>query len=253
MNNIKIFTILFSISFLGFVVTANAYVASSSNYRIDKHSVNMGGLDTSSSSSYLLKDTIGETGTGTSSSATYKMRAGYRQMEEGYLSMSAESSISLSPDISGLTGGSATGEGTWTVSTDSATGYNMTIRTTTSPAMQSGANNFADYTPVVVGTPDHSWAIGSANSEFGFSPYNSASQVDKYKNNGTSCNTGSGVTDEKCWYGLSTTNETVVDRSSRTSAGGDDTVINFQAEVNTSGSQTAGSYTATVEVTAISN
>ncbi|MCI0479447.1 hypothetical protein L0Y59_02785 [Candidatus Uhrbacteria bacterium] len=51
----------------------------SANYRVDWDSVNSGGDDTSSSTSYWMRDTIGEQAVGFSSSTNYAIRAGYRQ------------------------------------------------------------------------------------------------------------------------------------------------------------------------------
>ena len=50
----------------------------STNYQINWDSVNVGGLDTSSSATYLLRDTGGEFGLGSMSSSTYAIDAGYR-------------------------------------------------------------------------------------------------------------------------------------------------------------------------------
>ncbi len=233
---------------------AFAYVMGSSNFRMQKDSMNISGTEDSASANYKIRDTVGEVGTGELQSASYVMHAGYRQMEEIYLAMTAPSTITLTPTIGGIVGGTASGNGTWNVKTDSEAGYNLNIRATATPAMQSGNDSFADYTPSTAGVPDFDWDISTANSEFGFSPYNANSQVGKYKNNGVNCNIGSNITDGQCWYGLSTNDEQVVNKTSRTAIAGDDTKINFQAEVNSSGSfQTAGTYTATVEVTAISN
>ena len=233
---------------------ALAYVMGSSNFRMQKDSINTGGTENSTSTSYKIRDTVGEVGTGESQSTSYVMHAGYRQMEEVYIAITAPATIALTPTIGGLAGGAATGNGTWTVKTDAEAGYNLNVRATATPAMQSEDDSFADYTPAGAGTPDYDWGLAGANSEFGFSPYNTAGQINKYKNNDSNCNTGANVTDEQCWYGLTTSNEQIVNRTSRTTTTGDDTKINFQAEVNTSGGfQTAGNYTATVEVTAVSN
>ena len=234
-------------------LTVSAYVMDSSNYRMEKDSINIGGTEDSTSSNYQLRDTMGEVGTGQLESANYLLQAGYRQMDEVYLSISTPGPITLAPNIGGVTGGSATGNGTWTVKTDSPAGYYLSIRATSSPAMQSSSASFADYTPASAGTPDYSWNILSADSEFGFSPYNASSQIAKYKNNDSDCNAGSNITDEKCWYGLATVDEQIANKASRTDIVGEETKINFKAEVNTSALQTAGTYTATVVVTAVSN
>jgi len=243
------------ITLLFFAFSANAYVRSSSNYRIDKDSINTGGTEDSSSANYNLRDTIGESGTGESQSANYIMQAGYRQMDEVYLTISVSpATITLTPNIGGLTGGTANGNGTWTIKTDNAAGYNLNIKASTSPALHFGANNFVDYTPASAATPDYNWSLAGVNSEFGFSPYNSASQVAKFKNDNSNCDTGSNITDSQCWFGLTTTNEQIVDKTSRTTTAGEDTKINFRAEVNSSaGFQIAGNYIATIVVTAVSN
>ena len=50
----------------------------STNYQINWDSINVGGLDTASSASYLLRDGIGEFGLGSMSSSSYAIDSGYR-------------------------------------------------------------------------------------------------------------------------------------------------------------------------------
>ena len=66
---------LITISLLSSASITLAYVASSTNYRIQADSVNGGGL-LSTSTSYRVEDTLGEAGVGTSSSATFSLKAG---------------------------------------------------------------------------------------------------------------------------------------------------------------------------------
>ena len=248
----KIIKIVILISGLALGISARAYVMESSSYRIEKDSVNSGGLDTSTSTNYSLADTIGEAGTGPSGSTNFNIYAGYRQMAETYLTLTAPAgNIALSPDLGGVSGGTANGNGTWTVETDNLAGYTLSIKATSSPALVSETSSFADYTPVAAGTPDYDWGLASANSEFGFSPYNASSQIDKFKNDGGDCAIGANISDGQCWYGLSTSNETIVNRSSYTDTDGEDTKINFRAEIG--GLQAAGTYTASMVVTAVSN
>jgi hypothetical protein len=60
------------------VGAVSAYVAESSNYRIQSDSVNFGG-GLGSSDNYNIEDTAGELGTGYSNSGTYYSHAGYQQ------------------------------------------------------------------------------------------------------------------------------------------------------------------------------
>lgn len=244
--------IIYALVSLG--ATASAYVRSSANYRLQSDSVNSGGTDESVSASYKAWDTIGEIGTGVGSSANYTMSAGYRQMEDYYLSMTVSPDLALLPSLQGLSGGIASSTGTWTVMTDCPCGYSLSIRATGSPALRSGVNSFADYTPGTANIPDLEWNIAAANSEFGYSPYNALSQAAKFKNDGGECNAGSSADQEKCWLNLGTTNETIANKQSRTSVAGEDTDITFRAEINSSGgAQVSGTYSAAVVVTAICN
>lgn len=59
---------------------ALAYVMSSTNYRIERDSINFSG-SRSTASSYYLESTLGEAGTGIGLSALYKLLAGYQQNE----------------------------------------------------------------------------------------------------------------------------------------------------------------------------
>src|SRR3989339_787621 len=54
-------------------------IMTSTNYQIQWDAVGVGGLDTSSSATYILRDIVGDLAVGASSSTTYQLDAGYRQ------------------------------------------------------------------------------------------------------------------------------------------------------------------------------
>lgn len=250
----KLTSAIFAITFFFAASAVSAYVASSTNYRLESDSINVGGEETSTSTNYNLHDTIGEVGTGELSGTTYKVYAGYRQMvagEAASLSLTAPASISLTPAINRANGGEASGNATWTVTTTSV-GYTLKIKSSTNPALKSGSNSFSNYTTSAAGTADYEWHLGGETAEFGFSPYNSVSQTSRYKNNGALCGSGGNASDGFCWYGLSLSDETIANRSSATAAGGENTKINFKAAATAGGVET-GSYTATIIITAVSN
>jgi len=250
----KLIFLIIAITFLpAFSEQAIAFVRSSPNYYMESDSLNSGGSDLSSSTNYKLKDTIGEAGSGISSSTNYINNAGYRQMESSYLALSVINSLTLSPDISGVSGGTADALGIWTVMTDAASGYNLSVRTNTNPSLKSGSYTVADYTANTSTIPDFDWNVSSVASEFGYSPYNSSNLVQKFKNNGVNCNIGSSATDGKCWLNASTTDTMIVRSTSRTNISGDDTTIHFRATVGDSYTQLPGVYTATVYLTAVVN
>lgn len=229
----------------------SSYVMGSTNYRIDVDSVNSGGLDVSTSTNYGLIDTVGEIATGFSSSTNFNIYAGYRQM------LSAEATISISDaanvnlgSINGLTGGSATGQSEWLVTTDSPSGYSLSIKASTNPALKSSISSFADYTPAG-SDPDYSFSIATTASEFGYSPEGS-DIIGRYKDNGTICNAGTSDASDKCWDAFSTTDNQISASGSSNYPTGATTTVKYRAQVGTSKIQDSGSdYSATITVTAI--
>ena len=243
---------LVAIIFLPSLSNILAYTMGSTNYRIQSDSLNAGGIDVGSSTGYKLQDTIGEMATGDSASTTYKLKAGYRQMQEITISLSSPGDVTMSPAINGVTGGTGNGSASWTTTTDDPAGYTLKIKAGTDPALKYNSYSFADYTPVGA-IPDYSWLIDSADSEFGFTP-EGTDIVAKYKDNGLdTCGTGSDTTTDKCWYGFSTTDETVSRSSSSNSPSGVATTVKFKAQSGSAHLQLEGDYTATITVTAIAN
>jgi hypothetical protein len=227
---------------------AFAYVSSSTNYRIQLDSINMGG-GLSTSTSYRVEDTLGESGVGTSSSATYQIKAGYQQMREVYIAITAPADITLTPSILSVGGGTGNGSAVWTVTTDNEAGYTMNIRASTSPALVSGANTFANYVPAAA-DPDFTFTTPAAASRFGFTP-EGTDIVQKFKDNGTTCNTGALDTASACWFPLLTTTETVVTRTSSNHPSGTQTTVRFRAVSGASNVQPIGSYGATSTLTVL--
>lgn len=248
-NHLKLLMVVLASFFVA--TQAGAYVASSTNYRIEADSVNIGGTENGSSTNYKLRDTVGEIGTGISNSSNYQISAGYRAMLEAYISINSPANVTLSPTISGISGGTGTGSSTWSVITDAAAGYTLSIKASTNPALQVGSNSFADYTPAG-SNPDYNWSVAATDSEFGFSPEGS-NVTSTYLDNGSACNTGALNTADKCWRGFSTTNQTIAQSSAANNPTGASTTVLLQAEVGSNKLQPAGSYVATITVTAISN
>ncbi|HEY4490275.1 MAG TPA: hypothetical protein VJC12_03445 [Candidatus Paceibacterota bacterium] len=242
---IKITTALIFLFSFHFVFSA---VMSSSNYSIQSDSVNFGG-GLSSSTNYVQESTFGEIATGRIESSNYQIRAGYQQMQEVYLAIGAVSDVSLSPSINSTGGGTANGSASVTVTTDSIPGYELYIKASSSPALNSGVNFFSDYTPAL-SDPDFTFSVPASTSEFGFSPEGS-DVADEYKDDGTSCNTGASQTSNACWRGLSTTNELISRSTSGNHPSGTETVIKFRAESGVSNTQAVGTYIATTTVTAV--
>lgn len=224
---------------------------SSTNYKIQADSVNVGGI-LATTTNYQLQNTIGESVTGVSDSANYKVKAGYQQMHEVYISVTAPANITMAPNIKTISGGASNGSGNATVITDSASGYILSIKASAAPAMAMAGDSFADYTPAAAGTPDYTWLVAVAGSEFGFTP-EGAHIMQKFKDNGAVCNAGAGDTASACWYNLSTINETIAQSYSANHTAGTATTLRFKAESGSSHTQTIGNYQATITLTALAN
>jgi len=226
---------------------AAAQVMQSTNYRIQSDSVNLGG-GFSSSTNYSLESTGGEVGTGDLSSASYQLKAGYQQMQEVFISLSAGGAVTLSPSIAGITGGTSNGSTTVTVITDSPSGYELTIQSSQSPAMQKGVDTILDYVPS--GVTDFTFTTGATNSHFGYSP-SGIDIVQRFKDNGASCNVSSGDTLLACWDGLSTSPVTIAQDPTSNHPQGATTTVYFRVGVGGSVGQAPGTYTATTTLTAL--
>lgn len=227
---------------------AGAQVMQSSNYQIQSDSINFGG-GLSTSSNYTLESTAGEVATGNATSTNFGLGAGYQQMQAVYLSLTGADNVNMSPSIPGVTGGTANGSTTVTVTTDSPSGYGLTISSETSPAMQKGTDTIADYTPEG-GDPDLVFTTGAADAHFGFSVYGT-DIVQRFKNNGAACNAGALSTALTCWDGLSTSPATIASVTSPNHPNGATTTIYFRVGVGSSVVQAPGIYTATTTITAL--
>ncbi len=138
---------------------------------------------------------------------------------DNFISISHPADLNLGV-ING-TGGSVVGSATWTVVTNNDLGYTLQASASGAPAMTKGTDSFADYSQ----TPAP-WAVAATDSAFGFSwdagvnyrGFNGAAPITVHTMN----------------------NETA----------GDNTTLNFKAEVGANHLQASGSYTASVTITA---
>jgi hypothetical protein len=219
----------------------------STTYKITSDTVNVGGTN-SSSPNYKLKDTTGEVGTGNSNSSSYYLHAGFWQMQESYIALSNPSNLTLTP-IGGINGEASEGTMSWQVTTDNSAGYSMSIESTTSPALTSGSDSFADYVPSGA-NPDYNFSIDPAASAFGFSP-EGADTDSRFLNNGSACNAGATQTTGKCWDGLSTSPKIIALRTTNNQPAGSTVTVRFRATSGANHIQPSGNYTAPITVTAI--
>jgi hypothetical protein len=149
------------------------------------------------------------------------------------ISIDNPADVVLSPNIEET--GTANGSATWNVKTNHAAGWTLDVESNTTPAMQSGANSFADYTETVGGTPE-AWSVAAADSEFGFNASGTYAEA--------------GFAGNK-YLGFDGANKIQVSHRNAPSEGaGDDTTVGFRAEVGALHNQTLGTYDATITATA---
>lgn len=227
---------------------ATAQVMQSTNYRLQQDSINFaGGL--SSSTNYTLEGTAGEVGTGDRSSTNFNLRGGYQQLDTNFIAISTVPPVVMTPALPGITGGTANGSTTVTVTTDSPAGYELSIAASQSPALQKGGDSIADYVPAGA-PPDFTFTTGSTQSHFGYSPAGT-DIVDRFRDNGSVCGVGSGDTALACWDGLSVSDEAIARGSGANVPSGVETEIYFRVGVGGTVGQPSGTYVATTTVTAI--
>lgn len=228
---------------------ASSEQMASSNYQVVRDSLNSGGRDQVSSANYQVADTVGEQATGESGSANYQVQAGYRQMAESNIAISAQGDVNLG-SFGGVDGGSAEATPSMRVTTDNEAGYEMSVKAGSDPAMQNttAGGSFADYN---AGTePDYNFSVSASESAFGFSP-EGANVTQEFLDNGSSCNTGSQNNAGTCWRGFSTANTTIAQSSDNNQPVGATTTLRLRAESGADNIQKAGTYEATITVTAV--
>lgn len=228
---------------------SQAQVRSSGNYTIQSDSINVGG-GLSSSTNFTQESTVGESATGPSDSSTYALRAGYQQMQEVFVSLTTTGDVILSPDLAGITGGTANGSTTVTVVTDSPSGYQLLIAAENEPAMQrnGGGGVIDDYDAGA--DPDFSFLTSGSDAHLGFTP-EGADITQAFRDDGSVCNSGSLDTAFSCWDGLSTTTQAIAESTGANHPAGASTTLHFRVGIGSTAGVIAGVYSATTTVTAL--
>lgn len=168
------------------------------------------------------------------------------------------SDVVMNGTIAGVTGGTSNGGTQVVVLTNDASGYTMTIKASSSPAMQgnSQGGSINDYTPATGGVPDYAFSVPSGY-EFGYtvSASTTADLAQKFKDDGAACNTGTNDTSgfASCWYGLSTVATSTIVRTTATPASGATTTLFFRVTINPNSGLAEDTYTATSTLTVTSN
>ena len=170
------------------------------------------------------------------------------------------SNVVMSPALGGITGGTANGHTTVVVTTNSLTGYSMTIQASSSLGMignASSTNYIPAYAVAATGTPDFAFTVPANAARFGYTvDASTTTDVDpRFHYNGSNiCNqtTADSVDGQHCWIAATTTQLQIVNRTIPTLSTGATTSLYFRVQIasNPSPALPNDTYVATTTLTA---
>ncbi|RME29927.1 hypothetical protein D6792_02625 [Candidatus Parcubacteria bacterium] len=168
--------------------------------------------------------------------------------------------VTMDNAIGSITGGNSSGSTYFIVKSNNASGFTLTAKASTQPAMQriGGGYSIPDYATSTSPT-DYNFAnAATGNAHFGFSYAASSSagvHPDFLNDGASSCASGSTSTVGKCWRGFQgTTPITLFSSSAPTPNSGATSTMSFKVSVGASNPQlAAGTYQATITLTATTN
>jgi len=164
------------------------------------------------------------------------------------LTLSNGADTTMTPNI-GITSDKSIGSSSWIANTNSATGYSLAVKASTTPALISATDNFANYTEGTPGTPDLWGGVAGGTKEFGYSAYGTDVTSGTWGVYSSCGNTGTGVVDPAAKYRGFTTSDIVISgRAGVTPTTGITTNICFAAQQNAVYAA-SGAYTATITAT----
>ncbi|HMA78774.1 MAG TPA: hypothetical protein VKP88_06655 [Candidatus Paceibacterota bacterium] len=189
------------------------------------------------------------------------------QMITGETSFSVDpTDVTMDNAIASISGGTSNGTSTFTVQSNSSSGYNVTLSFSDDPAMQStsSSDTIPDY---IQDAAEPDWSFGEETSggsaQFGFGVVGATPSVvdGAFQDDGAgTCGGGGGSntypdSSQGCWSAPSTTALTILNRSDATTGLGDESSVLFRVHVpsNPSPAVPVGGYVATATLTVAEN
>lgn len=235
----NLFMLFFAIFLLPTLIYA--YSAASSNYRIEADSINTGG-DRSTSANYIIEDTKGEVGTGALTGTDYSAGIGYQQMAENFIAVTALSNITF-PTLEPTNYSSEITQDI-NVATDNAAGYYMTLSAQNLSATET-FTNYASHSNF-----DYDWdSTATTLALFGYT-VTGTDAYSGFKDDGSSCSTGSNITTDKCW---SSGSNTIANSTSANFPDGITTTVKFKAGIGSAKTMPEETYSLTATVLVYAN
>jgi hypothetical protein len=161
------------------------------------------------------------------------------------ITITSPADVTMSRNL-GVAANTAIGSVTWNVKTNNATGYQLQVRATNTPAMlrATGTMSIPDYQ---TGTPNF-WSATSGNAYFGYSAYGTDVNTGTW-GSGASCGSSHVPLGTLKYKGFTTSNVQIATRSATTTPTGVDTNVCFAVEQNNFYIP-SGTYQATIIATA---
>ncbi len=176
------------------------------------------------------------------------------------------SDVTMSGTLNGLTGGTTLGETSVRVTSNNVSGYNMTIKFSSTTAMKRNGSNdtIANY---VYSSDMSSYPTGYdtslPNAQFGFTinASNTSEVSSVFTHTGGNCGTSNNTTFtvDNCWRGASSTDEnaatTLIYSGAPTPASGSTSTVKFRITIPNGPTPAvpSGTYVATATLTALDN
>ncbi len=224
-------------------------VRSSTNYQIERDTLNVGG-GLGTSPSFQLNTSVGETAPGLATSSGFTVTGGFQQADtEVILSLRGGAAVVMDTAIGGISGGTSRGSTSVNAQTNGAAGYQLTIEASQNPAMQSASDTIANYVPAGP-SADTNFVTGVTDAHFAFSPFGT-DVGNRWRVNGGTCGSGS-ASSTACWDGLSTSPITIASASGANTPTGATTTVHFAVGVGGGANQAPGTYVATTTITLLS-
>ena len=169
--------------------------------------------------------------------------------------------VTMTPSLSGITGGTSNGGTQVRVYTNDTSGYNMTLRASSSLGLVGNtAGDNIPYATTSAGAPTFTFSTATVPPNTAAFAYTveASSTLDldpTFRDNGSACATGSADAADSCWLHASTTNEMIINRSTSTPNSGSTTTLQFRVVVQSNPSPVLDEdiYVATTTLTATTN
>ena len=167
--------------------------------------------------------------------------------------------VTMSPSIGGVTGGTGDGGTQFRIVSSNGTGFSVTLNTeSNSMEGEDTTGTIPALIPTVVNVPNFTFTTAPTNSAAFAYTIKATTTTDVatlFRDNGSSCNTGSNSTENRCWLNASTSAITILNRTTQTESSGATSTLYYRVIIAADPAPLIPEdiYTATTTLTATNN